>query len=226
MIPRPAPAPLPAESPGHPALAPILGLRSRRTGGCAGWRALLFVSLGVILGTGPGSAVAADAPADRAAAHRAQLCSPSNPTGVGLRGEYFSAEGGKGRVLLSRVDETVDFDASLEWPGGISARPRSVRWSGWVKAPFAGTYRLEAEPATAVVRIGAEVLQGPGATGRAAIELEPGRFYPIEVHLDRLPASNAGTRIALRWTAPHGARYVIPRSLLFLPTETVKTARP
>lgn len=226
MTPGPAPATLRGDTPPHRPLAPIPGIRPHRPRDAAAWPACLWVSLSLVLAAASGLARAADAPVDRAAAHRAQLCSPSNPTGVGLRGDYFAGEAGRGRVLLSRTDETVDFDASLEWPSGLAGRPRSVRWSGWVKAPFAGKYRLEAEPANAVVVVGAEVLQGPGVKGGGSIELEPGRFYPIEVRLDRLPAPTASTRIALRWTAPHGARYVIPRNLLFLPTETVKAARP
>lgn len=160
---------------------------------------------------------------DAAAAHRAQLCSPSNPTGVGLRGEYFGQPGARGPVLLSRVDATVDFDATMDWPADRAAtRPRSARWSGWIKAPFAGRYRIEVEPATAQVTVGVQPLQGPQASGNGWVDLEPGRFYPIEVVVPRLPAAGTDGHVALRWTAPHGARFVIPRNLLFMPTDTVK----
>jgi hypothetical protein len=183
--------------------------------------------LRVVLPAAPSVTFAASAsgtPAvDAAAAHRAQLCSPSNPTGVGLRGEYFSQPGARGPVLLSRVDATVDFDATLDWPADRSAsRPRSARWSGWIKAPFAGRYRIEVDPPSAQVTVGVQALQGPQSSAGGWVDLEPGRFYPIEVVVPRLPAPGASGEVALRWTAPHGARYVIPRNLLFMPTDTVK----
>ena len=54
------------------------------------------------------------------AAERADLCSASNATGSGLRGEYFAKEPLASTPLLVRVDTTIDFDATLDWP----AQPR------------------------------------------------------------------------------------------------------
>src|SRR4051794_5957829 len=81
----------------------------------------------------------------RQAAARADMCSADNAAGVGLRGEYFAAERLAGAPLLVRLDKSIDFDASLDWPGADRPqRPRSVRWSGWVKPPLSGRYRFHA----------------------------------------------------------------------------------
>ena len=202
---------------------PARSLHGRRRRSRYAWAAA--VALSALVGQA-GAAPAAPA-VDPAAAHRAQLCSPSNPTGVGLRGEYFAAADLTGPVLLSRVDAVLDLDAGLDWPVDRSSRrPKSARWTGWIKVPFAGRYRFDAEPATAVVTVGVTRVQGPGVGPAVALDLEPGRFYPVEVVVARLPDARSTDRIALRWTAPHGARYVIPRNLLFLPSDTVKPSRP
>jgi hypothetical protein len=151
------------------------------------------------------------------AAEKAALCSSANVAGVGLRGEYFAEEGCGGAPLLVRQDGTVDFDDSLDWPAQQNdRRPRSVRWSGWVKAPLPGRYRFHAGVARAAVKVSREPVAGPGADASAAVELAAGRFYPISIVLNRLEPGEG--RIRLEWTAPHGARFVVPRALLYLPT--------
>ncbi len=160
---------------------------------------------------------------ERASAdQRGQLCTAANATGVGLRGEYFSKAGQAGETLLQRIDATIDFDAAMEWPTELAAKPaRSVRWSGWVKPPLSGTYRLHVTAPDAKLVIANREFQGPAAQD-AAIELAAGRFYPVRIELD-VPSS-ASARMRLEWTAPHGARYVVPRPLLFQPTEAVRTS--
>ncbi|MCU0773474.1 MAG: PA14 domain-containing protein [Ideonella sp.] len=157
----------------------------------------------------------------RRADHRAQLCSSANAVGVGLRGEYFASADFKGPILLSRIDTVVDFDTSLDWPADRKGKtPRSVRWSGWVKAPLAGRYTFHVQPANAAVTVANRVLTGAAADGPPVIEMAAGRFYPITVELAR--PLRAGEVARLEWTAPHGARFVIPRQSLFMPTETVQ----
>lgn len=157
----------------------------------------------------------------RRADHRAQLCSSANAVGVGLRGEYFAGPDFTGPLLLSRIDTVVDFDASLDWPADRKGKtPRSVRWSGWVKAPLAGRYTLHVQPPNAAVTVANRVLTGATADGPPVIEMAAGRFYPITVELPR--PLRAGEVARLEWTAPHGARFVIPRQSLFMPTETVQ----
>lgn len=152
------------------------------------------------------------------AAQRAETCTAANAVGVGLRGEYFAQESFGGPTLLTRVDSVVDFDASLEWPADQASQPKSVRWAGWVKPPLSGDYRFHAEAPNMRVLVAREVVAGGLAPADATVNLAAGRFYPIVVEVSKLPASSA--RIRLEWTAPHGARYLLPRTLLHLPTET------
>lgn len=160
----------------------------------------------------------------RRAAARAETCTAANAVGVGLRGEYFAEEDWRGASLLVRVDSSVDFDASLDWPSGQALiRPRSARWSGWVKAPISGLYRFHAEAPNLRVQIARQWLAGADAAADAKLEMAAGRFYPITVDASRFSASHA--RLRLEWTAPHGARFVVPRALLFLPSESVVPSR-
>ena len=155
------------------------------------------------------------------AAERADLCSASNATGSGLRGEYFAKEPLASAPLLVRVDTTIDFDATLDWPANLSGRrPSAARWTGWVKPPYTGSYRFHVEQPAARVVVARQVVVDNGATG-ATIHLDTGRFYPIDVDAGRLDALVG--RLMLEWTAPHGARYVVPRALLFLPTADTRS---
>ena len=153
-----------------------------------------------------------------------ELCSARNAVGVGLRGQYFAQPGWQGTPVLSRTDASIDFDASLDWPSDVPA-PRSVRWQGWVKAPISGLYRFHLDHANAhIVVARQEAVSADGRTP-AALELQAGRFYPITIEIERLDAHGRGS-LALEWTAPHGARYVVPRALLFLPSETASPRAP
>lgn len=147
-------------------------------------------------------------------------CSNRNSSGVGLKGDYFSQQTLQGELLLSRVDSTVEFEPSREWPVDRGAnRPRSARWQGWVKAPLSGRYRFHGEP-SAHITVGGLPMAGRAAAPDAFLEMTAGTFYPIQMEVDSLST----TRVRLEWTAPHGMRYVIPRALLFLPTPTVAGA--
>jgi hypothetical protein len=156
----------------------------------------------------------------RNAAERGELCSALNATGTGLRGEYFARDPKRGAPVLVRVDATIDFDSSLDWPAQLAdRRPVSARWTGWVKPPIAGRYRFHAGLADARVVVARQVLVGEGAATDPAIEMAAGRFYTITVEASRLDAMSG--RLQLEWTAPFGARYVVPRALLFVPNEDV-----
>jgi hypothetical protein len=147
------------------------------------------------------------------AARRGALCTAKDLPGVGLLGEYFMLDACRGTPALARIDPVVDFDASFDWPAGqVPAGPRSVRWSGWLRAPMDGRYRFHLDAPDGVVLVARQSMRDPGA----GIELHAGRYYPIEARLERVAAS--GARVRLEWTAPHGARYVIPRALLQPPS--------
>jgi hypothetical protein len=148
----------------------------------------------------------------------ASLCTASNAIGIGLMGEYFRALSFRGKPVLTRIDSTIDFDESMEWPKSAPfSRAASVRWTGWVKAPLAGAYLLHLSHPDATVKVSRQEMVKAGVT-QASIEMAPGRYYPISVEIESLKASFA--RFRLEWTAPHGARYVVPRALLHPPTDT------
>ncbi|MBC7958098.1 MAG: hypothetical protein H7Y33_19780 [Cytophagales bacterium] len=141
-------------------------------------------------------------------------CSGRNMGGVGLKGDYFAHVAMQGEPLLSRVDGTVEFDASFDWPiEKLPSRPRAARWQGWVKVPLSGRYRFHGGPSAAIT-VSALPMAGPLAAPDATLDMAAGSFYPIVMEVD---LTNA-THVRLEWTAPHGLRYVIPRALLFLPT--------
>lgn len=174
-----------------------------------------YAPRGAVAGTSAGASVAGAELKE--AERRAALCSASNVAGTGLRGEYFENGNVGGKLLLVRVDGTVDFDLTMEWPvGSASPRPRSAQWTGWIKAPITGTYRFHSGPRRSTFVIARQTLLRPESANEDAIDLTAGRFYPVLLQVERLDLMER--RLQLEWTAPFGARYVIPRSLLYLPT--------
>ena len=162
----------------------------------------------------------------RQAAQRLEMCSAKNVAGVGLRGEYFASQRDQRSALLVRVDPTIDFSPDLDWPASnVSARPRFARWSGWIKPPMSGRYRFHFPVPGGRVSVSQQALVGQNVAADASIELAAGRFYPVQVELDLEVAVRPEGLIQLEWTAPHGARYLIPRSLLYLPSETAAGLR-
>lgn len=151
------------------------------------------------------------------AKQRADLCGAGNAVGGGLRGEYFSAPGLVGAVLLSRIDRSIDFDAGLELPAEHAGHVRSVRWTGWIKPPVAGHFQFHADAPNLRVKVTQDWVAGEGALNEATTAMALGRFYPITVELSSINPSYQG-RWRLEWTAPHGMRFVIPTALLFGPT--------
>lgn len=160
----------------------------------------------------PGSVAAAEL---KQAERLAALCSASNVSGTGLRGEYFASAKVQGAPLLVRVDATVDFDKLLEWPATDHKRPRSAQWTGWVKAPITGLYRFHATQPRTSIEVARQSMLGKEQQEGDRIELTAGRFYPITLQAEQLELMTG--RLALEWTTPFGARYVVPRALLYLP---------
>lgn len=155
------------------------------------------------------------------ASERGDICTSANAVGVGLQGEYFSEPNLQGSAKMVRVDDVVDFDDSIRQTfGHASDQPvRSVRWRGWIKAPLSGRYRFHADAPDMQVLVARNLVAGADVAPDESVQLAAGRFYPVEVVVNRVTES--GPRIRLEWTAPHGARFVIPKALLHLPTATV-----
>lgn len=155
------------------------------------------------------------------AAERAGLCTAVNAKGIGLTGEYFAQSRLQGTASWTRTDGPVDVETARELStsaGGPSAG--SVRWRGWVKAPVSGDYRFHVSGAPSAEITVARQRFGAGGTSEGPIHLDAGRFYPIQVDVPDIP--HDATLLRLEWTAPHGMRYVVPRAVLFTPTDTVK----
>ena len=153
------------------------------------------------------------------AEQKGQICSGANVTGTGLRGDYFELPAGQGKLLLSRLDATLDFDPSLDWPAGKNPKPRSVRWSGWIKPPITGAYQFHLDWPGARIAVGREEVLGGKAKPGASITLSAGRFYAVTVEVEQTSAIHHPAR--LEWTGPHGLRFPMPKALLFPPTDTV-----
>jgi hypothetical protein len=148
------------------------------------------------------------------------LCTAANAVGVGLQGSYFEGARWSGRVLLERLDPVIDFAPDLALPPGAAAA-RSVRWRGWIKAPLNGKFRFHATAPGLSIRVANQPAAGEGAPEGNAVEMAAGRFYPIQIELAR--SADVGQALRLEWTAPHGARYVVPKALLFAPTDSVRS---
>ena len=84
-----------------------------------------------------------------------------------------------------------------------------------MRAPLDGSYRFHLDGADASVEVAHTEMLAPNA----AVELHLGRYYPLVVTVAHLQKTTQ--RLRLEWTAPHGARYVVPRALLQLPTRGV-----
>ncbi|MEP7246527.1 MAG: PA14 domain-containing protein [Gammaproteobacteria bacterium] len=163
-------------------------------------------------------AVRASGPPISDAERSASLCSPSSPAGVGLFGEYFGQAGLRGTPVLTRIDEVIDFDESFDWPASSDLpRARSIRWTGWVRTPFPGRYRFHLAAVNTRISVSRQIVAENGISISDGIDLVVGRYYPIAVEIESLPAGVANFR--LEWTAPFGARYIVPKPLLYLPTE-------
>jgi len=159
------------------------------------------------------------------AAERGSLCSNSNPTGVGLRGEYFAKEKFQGAPLLVRTDAGIDFDSNFDWraESGGSQAPKSVRWTGWVRPPVTGRYRFHVQAEGATITVARKLLTGSNDPSDAYVELHAGRYAPVMIEMSQVPVG--AERIRFEWTTPYGARFVVPRALLFTPTESVIAIR-
>ncbi len=64
-------------------------------------------------------------------------------TDEGLQGEYFDNPELKGKPLLTRVDRRIDFDLDRAEPAPGVVGAYSIRWTGELKPPSAGSYRLQ-----------------------------------------------------------------------------------
>lgn len=144
---------------------------------------------------------------------RADLCSNAIPGGAGLRGEHFALDDFAGACVADRVQSEL---AIL--PAGAA---RSVRWSGWLRAPLDGVYRFHANAPGVRLRVARRLVLAPAGEEQAPARLAAGRFHPIVIELAHIePGLRA---FELEWTAPHGARFAVPGRVLYPPSERVRS---
>ena len=145
---------------------------------------------------------------------------PVPTVGAGLTGSYFANRTLSGAPALTRT-EAVDFDWGTGSPGpGIGADNFSVRWSGTLVAPTAGSYNFQtySDDGIRVWINGAALINnwtdhGPTTDTSAAVTLGAGQVVSVVVEF----YENGGGAVArLRWRTPGAASYVaIPSTSLF-----------
>jgi hypothetical protein len=154
------------------------------------------------------------------AADRANVCSAREAKAAGLTAEYFAKKDFSGPALLTRQEGPLDH----AWPQAgqeVSGPVRSARWRGWVRPPFSGSFGFHTDIPGAQITVAGQAL----ANAESKVELHAGRYHPIQIEFRDAPAVGAGQTplppLKLSWTTPFGARYVLPRAVLYPPSDTV-----
>ena len=140
---------------------------------------------------------------------------PPPPSGNGLTGTYFNNENFTGQVF-TRTDSTINFDWMTGSPDSrIGADTFSVRWSGQIEAPTAGTYTFwaAADDRAKLIIDGVTVVNYiPGSTpNNGTINLGAGRHTIVYEYVE----FGGNARAKLEWAGPGITRQVVPGSRLF-----------
>lgn len=138
--------------------------------------------------------------------------------GTGLRGEYFNSANLSG-TSVQRLDGTVNFDWASGRPmTGIAADNFSVRWTGQVLAPLAGSYQFQTVSDDGVrLRVNGKLLvdnwtDHGKTTNSGTLTLTAGSKNAIELEY----YERGGLAVMqLGWTPPGGTAAIIPTASLF-----------
>lgn len=147
-------------------------------------------------------------------------------TGTGLSAAYFANTSFAGSPKFTRV-EAIDFawgSASPDAP--IPVDGWCVRWSGYIEAPFTGTYVLQtvADDGARVTLNGSVILDrlrirsGAVTTTLAPINLVAGQRYPLVVEQQDFKGDSS---FKLSWTTPGS-----PSPFVAVPAERLYTTGP
>lgn len=155
----------------------------------------------------------------------ARAADEKKPPARGLKGEYFA-----GRNLDRRILERVDPSIECFWEGiapaaEVPADEFSVRWTGWIKPPVKGRYKLVVACDDGVrLWIDGEQVIDRYVTGNrvtdCSLELSD---EPHAIRLEYFDAEGSGW-IVLLWQhidSPHMA--VVPQEALFLDEASART---
>jgi YVTN family beta-propeller protein len=160
----------------------------------------------------PGATSTAVVPADR-------LHPAADEVVTGLRGDYFANVTLSGTAALTRF-QAVDFDWGTGSPGtGVPSDNFSARWTGFLTAPAAGTYRFRtvSDDGVRLWVNGSRLINnwtdhGPTTDTSAAITLSAGQRVPIGLdYYER----GGGAVVRLQWLRPGTSQYApVPASVL------------
>lgn len=114
--------------------------------------------------------------------------------------------------MLVRLDPQVNAATVRRLPASLPAKPRVIRWCGWIRPIMSGPHRFGSAHSALRVEIGNRPVAGKD------VALEAGQAYSILVELPEV--SGAG-QFSLQWTPPFGATYDVPPTVLFPPVQTV-----
>jgi hypothetical protein len=139
----------------------------------------------------------------------------------GLTGQYFNDSGGThlGTVVLTRTDNNVNF-AWTGSPGtGVNSDNFSVRWTGFVQAPVAGSFRFSTQSNDGIrLWINGQLVinnwtnHSVTTDTSAPITLAAGVKYSLVLeYYDRTGTATA----KLQWSYPGQSTQIIPASRLF-----------
>jgi len=123
----------------------------------------------------------------------------------GLKGEYFNNTNFSGKPVFSRIDKVIEFDWKEGSPGkGIPIDSYAIRWSGKLKSPVEGVYKItgNADDGLRIYLDGELIIdQWRGGSRRLiesdAIRFEKERIYDIKIeYLEQ----KYGSYISVGWT--------------------------
>lgn len=157
---------------------------------------------------------------------KADLAAPtSTGSGTGLSAQYFNNVSLSGTAVLQRT-EAVDFDWGTGAPGtGVNADNFSVRWSGRVEAPLAGSYQFQTVSDDGIrVYVGGQLVidnwtdHAPTINTSGAITFAANAKADIVVEFYE---RGGGAVSRLQWKAPGAPGFVaIPRDRLYSGTSS------
>jgi len=147
------------------------------------------------------------------------VSSPAPAPGAGLAGEYYPHSTNWTGSFQSRIDPEIDFVwPSATGPGlGMPGSHYSVKWKGWITAPYSGTWTITetSDDAIGIYIDGSPVLEDWAAHGPRAksgtILLTGGESRYLEIyHINY----GGGAVAKLEWSHPLVARQLVSRQWL------------
>ena len=139
--------------------------------------------------------------------------------GDGLSASYYATGDLTGSAVATRVDPAIGFNWGFGLPNvPVSARPFSVRWSGWVMPQYSEAYTFYVEAGDGVrLSINGQLIINSWTTKTptelsGTVQLTAGQLYAIELdYFDQ----TAPAAITLGWSSPSTPKGIVPQSQLF-----------